>query len=139
MSTYNACKTMTKKAILSAKNRKMLERFKDEARARILKRDFVEFRVDAPMMDLLLRVADYRHQPVGIMVREWVAHKLAQEAKLLPPVKVKLPHTKHGKPMAKLSPFAEKPSSLFGCMKGTVVIHGDIVESTDEVWEADVD
>lgn len=46
--------------------------------------------------------------------------------------------TKHGKPMAKLLPFDETPSSLFGCMKDTVIIHGDIVESTGEVWEADV-
>jgi prevent-host-death family protein len=53
--------------------------------------------------------------------------------------RVPLVITKHGKPMATLSPFAEKPSSLFGCMKGTVVIHGDIVEGTGEVWEADVD
>lgn len=46
--------------------------------------------------------------------------------------------TKHGKPMATLSPFEEKPFSIFGCMKGTMSIHGDIVEGTGEVWEADV-
>lgn len=52
--------------------------------------------------------------------------------------RVPLVITKHGKPLAKLSPFDEKPPSLFGCMKGTVVIHGNIMESTGEVWEADV-
>lgn len=46
--------------------------------------------------------------------------------------------TKHGKPLATLSPFEEKPFSLFGCMKGTVLIQGNIVEGTGEVWEADV-
>ncbi len=46
--------------------------------------------------------------------------------------------TKHGKPLATLSPFEEKPVSLFGCMKGTLVIQGDIVAGTGEVWEADV-
>ncbi len=46
--------------------------------------------------------------------------------------------TKHGKPLAKLSPFEENPASLFGCMKGTVLVQGDIVAGTGEVWEADV-
>lgn len=45
--------------------------------------------------------------------------------------------TKHGKPLAKLSPFDENPPSLFGCMKGTVIIKGDIVEGTGEIWEVD--
>lgn len=45
--------------------------------------------------------------------------------------------TKHGKPMAELRPIADKEYSLYGCMKGTVEILGDIVEGTGEVWEAD--
>jgi len=53
--------------------------------------------------------------------------------------RVPLVITKHGKPMATLTPFEEKGFSLFGCMKGTVVIHDDIVGPTGEVWEADVD
>ena len=45
--------------------------------------------------------------------------------------------TKFGKPVAKLVPIEEiKPKSLFGCMKGTLKIHGDIM-STGEKWFAD--
>ncbi len=45
--------------------------------------------------------------------------------------------TKHGKPLARLIPYEEVPSSLFGCMKDTVIIHGDIVEGTGEIWQAE--
>ncbi len=37
--------------------------------------------------------------------------------------------TKRGKPVAKLVPFEPQPkASIYGCMKGTAVIHGDIME-----------
>ena len=43
--------------------------------------------------------------------------------------------TKHGKIVAKLVPFSETPSkSLFGCMKNTVTIEGDIVSPLDLKW-----
>ena len=45
--------------------------------------------------------------------------------------------TKHGKPMAKLTPIEDETYSLFGCLKNTVEIKGDIVESIEEIWEAD--
>lgn len=45
--------------------------------------------------------------------------------------------TKHGKPLARLVPYVEQPYTLFGCMKDSVVIHGDLVQGTGEVWEAD--
>jgi prevent-host-death family protein len=45
--------------------------------------------------------------------------------------------TKHGKPMAKLVPIDDKKSSLYGCMKNSVVIKQDIVASMDEKWEAE--
>ena len=46
--------------------------------------------------------------------------------------------TKFGKPVAKLVPIGPaKPKSAFGCMKGTVVIKGDIVGSTGEKWSAE--
>ena len=45
--------------------------------------------------------------------------------------------TKHGKPMAKLTPIEDETYSLFGCLKNTVEIKGDIVESIEETWEAD--
>jgi prevent-host-death family protein len=47
--------------------------------------------------------------------------------------------TKHGKPVAKLVPVTEKQRErpLFGYMKGSVIIKGDIVGPTGEKWEAD--
>ena len=46
--------------------------------------------------------------------------------------------TKHGKPVAKLVPLEKtKLKSIFGCMKGTVTIHGDIIAGTGEKWFAD--
>jgi prevent-host-death family protein len=46
--------------------------------------------------------------------------------------------TKRGKPIAKLVPFEEgEPPPLFGRMKGSVTIVGDIVAPLDVRWEAD--
>ncbi len=47
--------------------------------------------------------------------------------------------TKRGKPVAKLVPAdpEARPKSLFGFMKGTVKVHGDIIGPTGEVWDAD--
>lgn len=45
--------------------------------------------------------------------------------------------TKHGKPLARLIPIEDEHFSLFGCMKNSAVIKGDIVSGTDEEWEAD--
>jgi prevent-host-death family protein len=45
--------------------------------------------------------------------------------------------TKRGTPVAKLVPFEEKRPDIFGYMKGTVTIRGDIVAPTGEVWDAD--
>jgi prevent-host-death family protein len=45
--------------------------------------------------------------------------------------------TKRGKPIAKLVPAVEAPRQVFGCLKGTVTIHGDITEPTGEVWNAE--
>ncbi len=44
--------------------------------------------------------------------------------------------TKRGKPVARLVPVAGKPPSLFGCMKGSIEILGDIIEPVDVEWEA---
>lgn len=46
--------------------------------------------------------------------------------------------TKHGKPMAMLTPIEDETYSLFGCLENTVEIRGDIIEGTGEVWEVDV-
>ena len=46
--------------------------------------------------------------------------------------------TKHGKPMAQLTPIKDEAYSLFGCLKDTVEIKEDIVEGIGEAWEVDV-
>lgn len=46
--------------------------------------------------------------------------------------------SKRGKPLVKLVPIIdEAPESLFGYMKGTVTIHGDIGAPQDEAWSAE--
>ena len=44
--------------------------------------------------------------------------------------------TKHGKPVAQLVPVPAEPSSLFGYMKNTVHIKGDIIGPVDDRWSA---
>ncbi len=47
--------------------------------------------------------------------------------------------TKHGKPVAKLVPVSQKaPKSLFGYMRNSVKINGDIIQPIDEKWDAEV-
>jgi prevent-host-death family protein len=45
--------------------------------------------------------------------------------------------TKRGRPVARLVPVEKEIPSVFGRMKGTIKILGDIVAPTGEVWEAD--
>ena len=44
--------------------------------------------------------------------------------------------TKRNKPIAQLVPIEEDKGSLFGKMKGTVHILGDILAPIDQVWDA---
>ena len=44
--------------------------------------------------------------------------------------------TKHGKPVAKLIPYARQSASLIGCLEGKIEIRGDLL-STGEPWDAD--
>ena len=44
--------------------------------------------------------------------------------------------TKHGKPVAQLMPPPEERESLFGCMRGSGIILGDIISPIDVEWEA---
>jgi prevent-host-death family protein len=44
--------------------------------------------------------------------------------------------TKHGKPVAKLIPFATDSSNLIGALKGKVRIKGDVM-STGVSWHAE--
>ena len=45
--------------------------------------------------------------------------------------------TKKGIPVAELVPARRKPKTLFGCMKGSGVIIGDIISPIDEEWDAE--
>ena len=46
--------------------------------------------------------------------------------------------TRSGEPVAKLVPVnGDQQKPVFGFMKGSVTIHGDIVAPLDEKWEAD--
>lgn len=44
--------------------------------------------------------------------------------------------TKNGKPVSQLFPYRRRPSTLFGALKGSVEVRGDIVSPLDEDWEA---
>ena len=44
--------------------------------------------------------------------------------------------TKHGKPVAQLVPIPALSRSLFGYMKNTVKIKGDVIAPIDEEWSA---
>ncbi len=43
--------------------------------------------------------------------------------------------TKNGKPVSQLMPYRPKPTTLFGAMKGTLTIQGDILSPLNEDWE----
>ena len=45
--------------------------------------------------------------------------------------------TKRGKPVARLVPVDDTFPEIFGRMKGSVRILGDIVGPTGEIWDAD--
>ncbi len=46
--------------------------------------------------------------------------------------------TKRGRPVAKLVPVTGAGArDVFGCMRGTVTVVGDIVAPLEEQWEAD--
>jgi prevent-host-death family protein len=47
--------------------------------------------------------------------------------------------TRYGKPIAKLCPIQEpeQEGEIFGCLSGTVTVHGDIIAPLSERWEAD--
>jgi prevent-host-death family protein len=45
--------------------------------------------------------------------------------------------TKRGRPVAKLVPVEDEVPSLFGRLKGTVTIHGDIISPIEQDWHAE--
>lgn len=44
--------------------------------------------------------------------------------------------TKGGRAIARLEPYRERPSTLFGALAGAIEITGDIVSPTGVDWEA---
>jgi len=44
--------------------------------------------------------------------------------------------TKHGHPVARVTPYPPQPADMIGVLKGKIAINGDIL-STGEAWEAD--
>jgi antitoxin (DNA-binding transcriptional repressor) of toxin-antitoxin stability system len=46
--------------------------------------------------------------------------------------------TKHKIPIVKIIPIIEEKPILFGKMKGTAQIKGDIIKPIDEIWNADL-
>src|SRR5438105_4230423 len=45
--------------------------------------------------------------------------------------------TKNGKPISKLAPIEARPESIFGALKDSIKIHGDIISPIDVTWEAE--
>jgi prevent-host-death family protein len=44
--------------------------------------------------------------------------------------------TKHGRPVARVTPYPRNPVDLIGCLRGKLQVHGDI-QSTGVDWDAD--
>jgi prevent-host-death family protein len=44
--------------------------------------------------------------------------------------------TKHGRPVAQLAPVPADADSLFGYMKGTLRVNGDVMAPLDVAWNA---
>ena len=45
--------------------------------------------------------------------------------------------TKYGRPVAKLVAFDQSQPNLFGCLAGSVTVHGDIVAPIGEEWDVE--
>ncbi len=44
--------------------------------------------------------------------------------------------TKHGKAVAQLVPITKKPKNIFGCLKDSLIIKGDIMSPIKVKWNA---
>lgn len=44
--------------------------------------------------------------------------------------------TRNGKPVAEIVPFVQKPTTLYGAMKGSIKVMGKLDQPTDGDWEA---
>ena len=45
--------------------------------------------------------------------------------------------TKRGLPVAKLVPYEDSPKILFGFMKNSLLIKGDILDPLEDLWDAE--
>ena len=45
--------------------------------------------------------------------------------------------TKYGVPVARLVPARQRPKTIFGAMKGSILYMGDVVSPIGEEWEAE--
>lgn len=122
-----------RKSTISESTRKALNAAKVEAHKKILKREFVQFRTDEPMMDLLLRMANEKRQPVGVMVREWVEERLAQEIEKMPLPEIRLPS---GKLLGPTSPRKVIERAIIEHQNGKVKL-GDLEYRTLMEWLLD--
>lgn len=46
--------------------------------------------------------------------------------------------TKHKKPIARIEPIEVESCTVFGRMKGSVLVQGDLISPIDEGWNADL-
>lgn len=70
---------MYAKAKRSEQTQKRLEQGRAAARQRIIDRGIIAFRADPEMMDELLKIAERKRIPYGVLARSWVAERLHQE------------------------------------------------------------
>ena len=45
--------------------------------------------------------------------------------------------TRRGRPVARIVPLDDEPVSLFGALRGSVVVNGDLLEPIDVEWEVE--
>lgn len=45
--------------------------------------------------------------------------------------------TKRGKPVVRVAPIGRKPGELFGALRGSLEIVGDVIAPTGERWKAE--
>ena len=46
--------------------------------------------------------------------------------------------TKHGKPVARVLPYPQRPEAMIGALRDKIAVKGDIL-STDTSWDADAE
>lgn len=67
----------------SARTQKRFEEGRAAARQRVVDRGIIAFRADREMMDLMLKVAEHKRIPYGVLARSWVMDCLREEATAL--------------------------------------------------------